>query len=569
MVARPLFCVMCLSLTLGWGADAVAQAPASGSSAPLLAVSKGQIPNDTGSDGLTKMTIEKSADLGGDALKVVFSKGDSFGDRQSKVKNWKPFAHVRFNVMNSTNGNVGLAFNVNHRRTTSYQTRAVHAITLKPGKNEVLIGLDELVNVNGSAPDLANVVKWYISIDPEQAPTLYFGDILLEGAEPAAGNTTAGGGTLPLLVPGGGLRVQGTIGNQKVDLTITPLQGAGPSQGVGPQAAKPADVSGDPARLARIRAAKMPKIDKVIAFDTPEADAVLSALEVFPPNNPWNLVVSKWPLHPQSKAMIASVGADKFLRGNEDMCYIIVPPNQPRIDVKLVGYPGESDPGPFPIPDNLPIEGWPKWYSKDGKKLSLADAQKRPPKYEGDRHAIVLDPTSGKLYEFFVMGRQSDGSWAADQSSIFDLKSNKLRPDGWTSSDAAGLPIFPAVVRYDELQRGEIEHALRVTIRRSRREYVYPATHQAGHGTEENLPRMGERFRLRQDFDTSSFSPTVRTILNALKKYGMFVADNGIEWALSIAPDPRIPEIHGELRKVKGSDFEVVEPPPGYVPPAE
>ncbi|HEY4262762.1 MAG TPA: hypothetical protein VGM98_21565, partial [Schlesneria sp.] len=216
----------------------------------------------------------------------------------------------------------------------------------------------------------------------------------------------------------------------------------------------------------------------------------------------------------------------------------------------------------------LPIEGWPKIRTEDGKKLTLAEVQRRPAKYEGDRHAIIVDPVAGKLYEFFVMGKTADG-WAADQSSIFDLKSNRLRPDGWTSADAAGLPIFPAIIRYDELQRGEIEHAMRFTISRSRKAYVYPATHHAGHGMDESLPRMGERFRLRQDFDTTRFSPDVKTILKGLKKYGMLVADNGLDWSLSMAPDPRIPDIHEELRKVKGEDFEVVIPPEGYQPPTD
>lgn len=316
------------------------------------------------------------------------------------------------------------------------------------------------------------------------------------------------------------------------------------------------------------RAATPPKIDKVVAFDTPEADAILSALQVFPPNNPWNQVVSDWPLHPKSRAFVTSVGLDKVLRVNNDMCYVIVPPNQPKVDVKLAGYPGESDPGPFPVPDSLPIEGWPKLVDKEGKKISLTDIQRRPPEYEADRHAIIVDPVNGKVYEFFVMGRIED-KWAAEQSSIFDLKSNHLRPDGWTSADAAGLPIFPAVIRYDELQRGEITHAMRVTIRRSRKAYVYPATHYASNNKDENLPRMGERFRLKQDFDTSGFSPNVQTILKGLQKYGAFVADNGLEWSLSMAPDPRIPDIHEELRKVKGADFEVVQPPSDYRPPVD
>jgi hypothetical protein len=130
------------------------------------------------------------------------------------------------------------------------------------------------------------------------------------------------------------------------------------------------------------------------------------------------------------------------------------------------------------------------------------------------------------------------------------------------------LPLFPAVVRYDELQRGEVEHAMRVTIRRSRKAYVYPATHHAGHSTDRTLPRMGERIRLRQDFPLTGFSPPMTAILKGLKKYGMFVADNGLEWSISVTPDPRIPVLHDELRKLKGSDFEIVTPPPGYEPPA-
>src|SRR5262249_44815592 len=149
----------------------------------------------------------------------------------------------------------------------------------------------------------------------------------------------------------------------------------------------------------------------------------------------------------------------------------------------------------------------------------------------------------------------------ASQASIFDLKSNKLRPAGWTSADAAGLPIFPAVVRYDELKRGQISHALRVTVVKTCRAYVAPATHYASRLTNKDLPRMGERFRLRQDFDTSNFSPEVRTILAALKRHGMLVADNGIDWAISVAPDERIPVLHEELRRIKGADFEVVSAP--------
>jgi hypothetical protein len=335
------------------------------------------------------------------------------------------------------------------------------------------------------------------------------------------------------------------------------------------QAPAGAKAQGDPARLKRIRAAKMPKVTKPVSFETPEADAICSALEVFPPDNPWNLLVTDWPVHPNSKKIIASIGGNKPLRYNPDMGFVLVPPDQKKVEVKIVGYAGESDRGPFPVPDNVPIEGWPAHYRRrpGGKKVTLRDVQEDRLKEGGDRHGIVVDPTNRMLYEFYQLKRTAKG-WQAACAATFDLKSNKLRPDGWTSSDAAGLPIFPAVVRYDELKRGVIDHALRVTVRKTRRAYVYPATHFASRLTDANLPRMGERIRLRKDFDVSGFSPEVRTILRGLQRYGMLVADNGIEWAVSVAPDPRIPSLHEELRKVKGSDFEVVQPPPGYRPPA-
>jgi hypothetical protein len=333
--------------------------------------------------------------------------------------------------------------------------------------------------------------------------------------------------------------------------------------GIGTTQESPAvKVGGDETRVARIRKSKMPKFTEAVLFNTTAADEICSALEVFPPNNPWNMVVEDWPLHPNSKNIIASIGPRKPLRYNPDMGFVLVPPDQKKVAVKLVSYPDESDKGPYPVPDNTPIEGWPVHY----KGLTLDQAQRK--KEEGDRHAIVVDPVNRMLYEFYQM-RKTDGGWVAAQASIFDLKSNKLRPDGWTSSDAAGLPVYPSVVRYDELQRGVVEHALRVTVVRTRRAYVYPATHYASRLTDESLPRMGERIRLRRDYDTSGFSREVQTILKALKRYGMFVADNGIDWAISVAPDPRIKNLHQELRRVSGSDFEVVTPPAGYKRPAE
>ncbi len=307
---------------------------------------------------------------------------------------------------------------------------------------------------------------------------------------------------------------------------------------------------------------KMPVIAKAVMFNTPEADRILAALQVFPADNPWNRDVSQWPLHANSKKIIASIGADKPFRYNPDMSFILVPANQKRIPVKIVSYPGESDKGPFPVPDNIPIEGWPAHYRRSAvlRGLSLDDVQRDRRKENGDRHALVVDPVQRMLYEFY-QARKTDAGWVAAQASVFDLKTNQLRPADWTSADAAGLPIFPAVVRFDELQRGMVEHALRVTVKRTRKAYVYPARHYASRWTDEDLPRMGERLRLKVNYDISAFSPPVQAILKGLKKYGMFVADNGIDWAISVAPDERIPSLHEELRKVQGSAFEVVQQP--------
>jgi hypothetical protein len=381
-----------------------------------------------------------------------------------------------------------------------------------------------MVNVNGSAPDFSAVTHWYVLCQDEKSPPLYFGDFWL-------------------VPPGGSVPPPGTD---------VPASGSA--------SAKP--VATDPARLARIRAAKMPPITKPILFNTPEADALLSALEVFPPDNPWNQVVEDWPVHPNSANIIASIGVDKPLRYNPDMAFVLVPPDQKKVAVDIVGYPGESDPGPFPVPDNMPIEGWPVCALRDSsyQGWTLEDIQRDRANRGGDRHGLVVDPIHRMLYEFY-MAKKTDRGWQAAQASVFDLKTNQLRPDGWTSADAAGLPIFPATVRYDELKRGLVEHAMRVTVVKTRREYVAPATHFASPHTNEDYPRMGERIRLRKDYDISGFSPEVQAILKGLKKYGMFVADNGIDWAISVAPDERIPVLHEELRRVKGAAFEVVQPP--------
>ncbi len=474
----------------------------------LTNAATGLLPNDTGSEKTTFVKID-DAQFGA-VLKVTLT--DSIGQSKPAVKNWASFGTLVLEIGKSDVGNMMLKLNIKHAQTKNYATRVDVPVLVKPGKNQIRLAIADLKNTNGSTPDLTDVKHWYLAID--QPGILYLGDVYLEG-------------------------------------------GAG----------KPIGVASDPARLKRIRAAAMPKFDKPIMFNTPEADAICSALEVFPDNNAWNLVIEDWPLHPNSTNIVNTIGGKKVLRYNPDMGFIIVPPGQKKVDVKIVGYPGESDPGPFPVPENTPIEGWPGHYQRDPllKKLSLEDVQRDKLKSGGDRHAIILDPVNRKLYEFFVM-KKTDAGWTAAQSSIFDLASNKLRPDTWTSADAAGLPIFPAVARYDELKRGIVEHALRVTFVKTRRAYVHPATHYASKWKDENLPRMGERFRLRKDFDTKGFSPEVQAILKGLQKYGMLCADNGIDWAISVAPDPRIPVLHEELRRIRGSDFEVVIPPPGYVP---
>jgi hypothetical protein len=294
---------------------------------------------------------------------------------------------------------------------------------------------------------------------------------------------------------------------------------------------------------------RLPPITEPILFNTPQADQVLRVLQLFPVTSAWHEDISRRPVHPDSDQMIAHVGAGGHLAWNEDMAFVIVPSTQPRVVVPLSDYATESDPGPYPVPDNAPIEGWPA----SGGSL---DAVQRSG--DGDRHLIVLDPTAGRLYEFYH-GRRTNAGWTAAGEATFDLTSNALRPAGWTSSDAAGLPILPAIVRYDECARGVIDHALRFTIHRSRKAYVYPATHSAGSTTDATVARMGERFRLKAGVRIDDLPPFARVVAQALKTYGMFVADNGGDWRISVAPDRRIQGLEA-LKRLAGSDFEVIVP---------
>jgi hypothetical protein len=278
--------------------------------------------------------------------------------------------------------------------------------------------------------------------------------------------------------------------------------------------------------------------------------ASLGGRRPFPDNNPWNQDISKAPVDPNSATLIASIGLDKPLHPDfgttwrglpAGIPYIVVAGAQQKVPVKFE-YAAESDPGPYPIPSNAPIEG--------GGKA------------DGDRHVLVIDRDNWILWELFAAYPEDGGKrWRAGSGAMFDLKSNKLRPAGWTSADAAGLPIFPGLVRYDEvMEQRAIRHALRFTCRRTRRAYVPPATHWASRSKDLNLPPMGMRVRLRANYDISHFPPEAQVILTALKKYGMFVADNGGDWFLSGAPDMRWnDEAIQTLKRVRGKDFEVVK----------
>ncbi|HEY3417199.1 MAG TPA: hypothetical protein VGM23_09975 [Armatimonadota bacterium] len=280
------------------------------------------------------------------------------------------------------------------------------------------------------------------------------------------------------------------------------------------------------------------------------ANVSLQGKQVFPPDNPWNQDISKLPVDPNSAVLLAGIGLVKSLHpdfgtvwNNAPMGipYMVVSGTQARVPVTFE-YAGESDSGPYPIPPDAPIEG---------------GAQS-----DGDRHILIIDRDNWKLYELWSAYPEEGGKrWKAGSGAIFDLKSNTQRPAGWTSADAAGLPVFPGLVRYDEvMEQKVITHAIRFTCRRTRRAYIPPARHFASRSTDPSLPPMGMRVRLKAGFDISGYPPADQVILTALKQYGMILADNGGDWFISGAPDPRWnDEELNFLKRVKGSDFEVVQ----------
>lgn len=281
------------------------------------------------------------------------------------------------------------------------------------------------------------------------------------------------------------------------------------------------------------------------------AGASLHGKRPFPADNAWNQDISTLPVDPNSANLIASIGLNTALHPDfgtvyngapNGIPYVVVSGAQPRVAVNFNPYGSESDPGPYPVPTDAPIEGGPS--------------------STGDRHVLVIDRDNWKLYELYAAAPVNGGaSWRAASGAVFDLNSNALRPAGWTSADAAGLPVFPGLVRYDEVfEQREIMHALRFTAQLTRRAYVAPARHFASSDTSPNRPPMGMRVRLKASFDSTRFSPNMQVLLRALKRYGMILADNGGNWFISGAPDPRWndDELH-TLQTIKGSDFEVVQ----------
>jgi hypothetical protein len=266
---------------------------------------------------------------------------------------------------------------------------------------------------------------------------------------------------------------------------------------------------------------------------------------VFPPDNAWNQRVDHLPVAATSDAIVGAIGLDDHLHADFGsglwkghpigIPLTVVNGTQPTVEVSF-SYADESDAGPYPIPPDVKIEGG------------------------SDHHAVIVDRDTCLLYELYALERAADGTWRAGSGAVWRLRSNRLRPAGWTSADAAGLPILPGLARYDEVERGRIDHALRFTVRQTRRAYVYPARHYASDDADPRLPPMGLRLRLKAGYPIAGFPRQARIVLEALKRYGMIVADNGASWYVTGAPDPGWSngQLH-TLHRVPGSAFEVVD----------
>ncbi len=276
---------------------------------------------------------------------------------------------------------------------------------------------------------------------------------------------------------------------------------------------------------------------------TPDNGPTIAGCPVFPADNPWNQDISAAPVDPLSDQYITAINesGDTYLHADfgsdptYGLPYTVAPVDQPKVPITYTEYSDESDPGPFPIPADARIESG------------------------GDRHVIVIDSVECKLYELYHASPQDDGSWQAGSGASFDLRSNLLRPDTWTSADQSGMAIFPGLVRHDEIALGAINHALRFTTWRTQRAFIHPATHP-GSVEDPTYPPMGLRLRLKADFDLSRYTGASRIVLTALKTYGMFVADTGTSWYITGETDPRWNDDElNQLKTVPGEAFEVIQ----------
>lgn len=312
-----------------------------------------------------------------------------------------------------------------------------------------------------------------------------------------------------------------------------------------------------------------PVVTAPTLFNTPAADAIVSAMQILPRDNPWNEDISRRPVLSNSDAMIAQIKTDlgtrQTLQPFYEMNYVLVPDKQPRVPIRFLDYPDESDldggtlpNGSYPIPSNQPIETWPRGTGN----LTLQQWEMDVNNTGGDRHGITVAPGAGSIWEAWQMKLTQSG-WQSSNGAKFNLNSNALRPAGWTSGDAAGLSMFVPTVRYDECERGMVEHALRLVVKRTRKEYIYPATHYASSipASSTNYPAMGQRLRLKAGFVIpGNWTIEEKAVLLALKKYGAIVADNGNFFSVSVAPDNRFSSsAFSHLSTIDISNFEVIQ----------
>lgn len=313
----------------------------------------------------------------------------------------------------------------------------------------------------------------------------------------------------------------------------------------------------------------LPVVTNAILFNTNFADAVVSNMQIFPVTNPWNEDISRRPLLPNSDAMIAQINSDASNHQGvsifQEMNFVLVPDTQALVSNKFVTYLGDSDLngghspyGLYPIPTNMPVEEWPTGTGSETLVQWQADNN------GDDRHSIIVQPGAGFIFETWKALRKGT-NWQAANGAIFDLKSNTMREDGLTSGDAAGFPMFPALVRYDECQRGMVEHACRLVVVKSRSEHIYPARHDAGSvdASQTNYPAMGQRLRLKASFVIpANWTKAEKAFALGLKKYGAMVSDNSSSFfSISITPDDRWGDVFDDISRAQIgiTNFEVVQ----------